>query len=145
MSPALQRPAFVGQDWWDSVLRVAHAALTKDELDRKVRRLTHDVYQAYQTIEGNALSRERKDQIHSLRRLSREVWRELHGGVEPPRPTRTLYVGYVAPMGANGYVDFAAFEAAGGKVRPAGNKVKLETFDANLAREWDCLHTEVRA
>ena len=144
MSPALERPAFVGQDWWDSVLRVAHASLTKDELDRRVRRPTHDVYQAYQTIEGNALSRERKDQINTLKRLSRAAWLALHGGVVPPLPTRTQYVGYVAPMGANGYVDFAAFEAAGGKVRPAGNVMKLETFDAQLAREWGCVQTEVR-
>jgi hypothetical protein len=142
---ALAKPPFVGQDWWDSVLRVAHAALTKDELDRKVRRFTHDVYQAYQTIEGNALRRERKDQINSLKRLSREAWRQLHGGVEPPMPTRKVYVGWVEPRGADGWIDFAAFEAAGGKVRPARNKVKLETFDASLAREWDCVHTEVRA
>jgi hypothetical protein len=144
MSAALQKPAFVGHDWWDSVLRIAHSALTKDELDRKLRRLTHDVYQAYQVIEGNALSRERKDQINTLRGLSRAPWLELHGGIESPRPTRTLYVGYFAPMGANGYVDFAAFEAVGGKVRP-GNRVRLETFDANLAREWDYMHTEVRS
>jgi hypothetical protein len=141
----MTKPSFVGQDWWDSMLRVAHASLTKDELDRKVRRLAHDVYQAYQTIEGNALSRERKDQINSLKRLSRAAWLELHGGVMPPMPTRKLYVGYVEPKSADGWIDFAAFEAAGGKVRPAGNKVKLETFDANLAREWDCLHIEVRA
>jgi hypothetical protein len=40
---ALAKPAFVGQDWWDSVLRVAAAVVTCEELDAKVRRLTHDV------------------------------------------------------------------------------------------------------
>jgi hypothetical protein len=144
VSLALQKPAFVGRDWWDSVLRVAAASATKDELDRKVRRLTHDVYQAYQVIEGNGLSRERKDQINTLKRRARAAWYELHTGVEPPRPTRTVFVAFVPMQGPDGWVDVAAFEAAGGRARPAGSKWKLETDDARLAAEWGCDHTELR-
>jgi hypothetical protein len=141
VSPALLKPDFLGSDWWASVLRVAAAAMTRDELDRKVRRLTHEVYQAYQTIEGNALSRERKDQINSLKRHSREAWLHLHGGL-PPRPTKTIFVGYIR---AAERPVLAEFEAAGGRVRPAGPAWKLETEDPALATAWKCIHTEARA
>jgi hypothetical protein len=141
MSPtALQKPEFVGPDWWDAVMRVASTAMTRDELDRKVRKLTHEVYQAYQTIEGNALSRERKDQIHSLKRASREAWRHLHGGL-PPKPTHFVFVGYIR---TSERPPLHEFEAAGGRVRPAGPAWKLETEDPALAERWGCVHTEAR-
>lgn len=141
MSPALLKPDFVGPDWWDSVLRVAAAAMTRDELDRKVRRLTHDVYQAYQTLEGNALCRERKDQINTLKRRAREAWYCLHGGLTP-HPTKTVFVGYIRAA-ERPVLD--EFEAAGGRVRPAGPAWKLETEDPALATAWNCIHTEARA
>ena len=47
-------------EWWLAIRRVAATCVTRDEFDSRTRELSHDVYQAYQTIEGNALTAERK-------------------------------------------------------------------------------------
>jgi hypothetical protein len=50
----------------------------------------------------------------------------------PPRPTRKVFVGYFGAHDGAGFLDVAAFEAAGGHAKPAGPKWKLETEDQEL-------------
>jgi hypothetical protein len=98
------KPEGVSADWWDSVLRVAATSGTRDQLDARTRPLLHAVYQAYQTIEGNALSPERRALMTDLRCAVREAWyaqqaqqRQPWNGNEPaPLPGRWVPKGATA-------------------------------------------------
>jgi hypothetical protein len=72
--------ALAGPDWWASVGRVAATCTDRDEFDARTRRLHHDVFQAYQTLEGNALTPARKQNIADLRRGMRRLFAVVHQG-----------------------------------------------------------------
>jgi len=77
---ALTKPEGVGPDWWGSVLRVAASSASRSVFDAQTRSLLHDVYQAYQTIEGNAISSERKAFMSNLRTAARGAWYAMQTG-----------------------------------------------------------------